>query len=191
MEGPVPTPARTSLEAIVAAGRGIVDTEGLDGLTMARVAGAVGVRAPSLYKRVDGRPTLVRLVLEDVLRELTEALDSVAVTGDHRRDIVAVAHAFRDYARRRPHAYALIFAPLPEGARPDPDLLPRAAGPVLRAAAALAGPEHALEAARTVVAWAHGFLSMELGGGFQLGGDVDAAFSYGIERISLALGPAS
>ena len=43
--------------------------------------------------------------------------------------------------------------------------------------------EVALEAGRTVVAWAHGFVSMELAGMFRLGGDLDAAYTTGIELI--------
>jgi hypothetical protein len=54
-------------------------------------------------------------------------------------------------------------------------------------AAALAGPEHSLEAARTIVAWAHGFVSMELAGAFRLGGDVDRAYAFGVERLAAAL----
>ena len=49
------------------------------------------------------------------------------------------------------------------------------------------GPEHALEAARTVVAWAHGFITMELAGAFSLGGDIDRAYAFGIERLAAAL----
>ena len=52
---------------------------------------------------------------------------------------------------------------------------------------ALAGPDHVLEAARTVVAWASGFVGMELAGAFRLGGDVDAAFDYGARRIAAAI----
>jgi hypothetical protein len=59
--------------------------------------------------------------------------------------------------------------------------------PVLRVAAELAGPEHALEAARTVTAWANGFISMELAGAFNLGGDVDRAFEFGISCLTGAL----
>jgi hypothetical protein len=55
------------------------------------------------------------------------------------------------------------------------------------AAAGLGGPEQALERARLVVAWAHGFVSMELAGAFRLGGDVDAAFDFGIDRLTDAL----
>ncbi len=47
----------------------------------------------------------------------------------------------------------------------------------------LAGPSEALEGARTFVAWAHGFVSMELAGAFRLGGDLDAAYAFGIESI--------
>ena len=70
----------------------------------------------------------------------------------------------------------------------DPSLLAAAAAPVVRVVAELVGPEQALNAARTVTAWASGFLRMELAGAFQLGGDVDAAFDYGISLLVDALG---
>ena len=60
----MPTPDRTSLADIVAAARQILESEGLAGLTMQAVAQRVGVRAPSLYKRVRNRDDLIRLVTE-------------------------------------------------------------------------------------------------------------------------------
>jgi hypothetical protein len=42
-------------------------------------------------------------------------------------------------------------------------------------------------AARMFVAWAQGFVSMELAGAFRLGGDVEAAVEYGLERLTAAL----
>ena len=56
-------------------------------------------------------------------------------------------------------------------------------GSLLRIAAELAGPGEALEAARMVTAWLYGFVSMELAGAFNLGGDIDRAFEYGIARL--------
>ncbi len=183
----MPTPARTSIDAIIAAARAILDADGLDGLTMSRVAAAVGVRAPSLYKRVKDRGALVRLIANDVANELTIELDAAALSGDPSLDLRAIASAFRTWALAHPEAYHLLFDRLPEGERVDPDVNARSAAALLRTAAELAGEAHALEAARTVVAWANGFLNMELAGAFRLGGDVDAAFDYGVERLTRAI----
>jgi AcrR family transcriptional regulator len=183
----MPTPARTSLEKIVQASRSIVEAGGLDSLTMQRVASAVGVRAPSLYKHVRNRDALVRLVVEGVARELTETLDAAAKTGDPLADLRSLAHALRAYAHANPAAYGLLFAHLPAEARPDQDNLARTSAAVLRTTATLAGADLALEAARMVVAWAHGFISMELAGAFRLGGDLDRAYAFGIERLGAAL----
>jgi hypothetical protein len=98
-----------------------------------------------------------------------------------------MAHALRAYAHAHPTAYGLLFAQLPIGARPELEHLARTSAAIVRTTTSLAGPDDALEAARTVVAWAHGFISMELGGAFRLGGDVDRAYAFGIERLGVAL----
>lgn len=187
----MPTPPRTSVPQIVAAGRAALADAGLEGLTMANVAARVGVRAPSLYKRVRSRSDLVRLVVEDVLSGLGAELDAAAGSGDPAADLVALARALRGFARRDPYGYSLVFQPLPDGVAPDPALVVAAAAPVLQVCERLAGPDHALPAARTVTAWASGFLRMELTGGFQLAGDVDEAFDFGVELLARALSGAA
>ncbi len=183
----MPTPSRTSTAQIVAAGRAILETEGFDGLTMQRVAAAVGVRAPSLYKRVNGRRELVRLIAVDAASELSRTLEAAATTGDPRRDLAAIATAFRAFAHTHPEAYGLLFRRLPEGWRPDVDLGSPGFEALFRTVEAISGPDRRLEAARTVVAWANGFVGMELAGAFRLGGDVDRAFAYGAEAIAGAI----
>jgi len=183
----MPTPARTSTQAIIAAGRMILAREGLDGLTMEKVAAAAGVRAPSLYKRVSGRPELVRLVAGDVVAEVAADLASAASSGDSASDLRAMAYALRSLAARDPHGFGLLFQPLPAHSAPDPATYAAAVGPLLRVTGELAGPAHALAAARTVTAWASGFLRMELAGGFQLGEDVTDAFAYGITLLTEAI----
>lgn len=183
----MPTPARTSLDQIVATGRAIVEIDGLEGLTMQKVASVVGVRSPSLYKHVASRGELVKLIVESVAEELGETLDAAATGEDAQGDLLSQANALRDFAHRQPESYRLVFASIPDEWRPDPERLTRASAAVLRTAAALAGPDDSLQAARLITAWAHGFLTMELAGAFRLGGDVDEAFSYGVNRLALAL----
>ena len=183
----MPTPARTSLEAIVKAGRDIIESDGIDGLTMQSIATRVGVRAPSLYKRIRSRNDLLRLVANDAAAELTRDLEAATSGTDDRRDLAALARAFRRFAHLNPGAYSLIFARLPDDARADPEWSIRASAPVIDAAQRLAGTNDALDAARTVVAWANGFIGMELAGAFRLGGDVDRAFDYGVEHVVAAI----
>jgi len=154
---------------------------------MQSVAARVGVRAPSLYKRLHGRNELLRLVANDAAAELTRDLESAADGKDARRDLASLASTFRRFAHANPGAYSLIFAPLPDDARADAGWSVRASAPVIDTTERLAGTDHALEAARTVVAWANGFIAMELAGAFRLGGDVDRAFDYGIDRLGVAI----
>ncbi|HEY6608421.1 MAG TPA: TetR/AcrR family transcriptional regulator [Candidatus Limnocylindria bacterium] len=183
----MPTPARTSRDEIVSAARTILEAEGPDGLTMQRVAIAVGVRAPSLYKHVRSRGELVHLVLEDAGAHLADEVGGAIGSGDHRRDLEALARAFRQFAHRHPSAYGLLFANLPDDWRPSQTTLAPATDALFATVVGLAGPDRALEGSRMVAAWAHGFITMELAGAFRLGGDVDDAFSYGIDRLASAL----
>lgn len=187
----MPTPERTSTEEIVAAGREILESQGYAGLTMQAVATRVGVRAPSLYKRVRSRADLVRLVAEATLRDLADRLHAVPVSPDPRRDLGELARTLRLFARSHPTAYRLILGWGPETVTPDRGLLLHASAPVFRIATELAGPQHALEAARMLTAWLNGFISMELGGAFNLGGDVEEAFDYAVVHLADAFTRAS
>ncbi|RFU84485.1 TetR/AcrR family transcriptional regulator [Streptomyces triticagri] len=183
----MPTPERTSVEAIVRAARDILESQGPARLTMQAVADRVGVRAPSLYKRVRNRDSLVRLVTEATLLDLEQQLRAVPAAPDPRETLCELLRAFRAFAHTRPAAYHLLFVNAPEESRPDPALFARVAAPVLQVAGELAGSADALEAARTITAWAHGFISMELAAAFNLGGDVDRAYEYGMAQLAAAL----
>ncbi|HEX6366321.1 MAG TPA: WHG domain-containing protein [Agromyces sp.] len=183
----MPTPRRTSLEAIVAAGCDLLEIGGLEGLTMQSVAVRVGVRAPSLYKWVRNRGDLIALIADASVRDLGARLDAAAGSdGDARERLHRLAAAARTFAHERPAAFRLVFAP---GAdlRLDDGALAAASASVLRVAGELAGQEHALDAARTFTAWANGFVSMELAGAFRLGGEVDRAFDFGVDRLAEAM----
>lgn len=171
----MPTPPRTSIDAIVSASRAILESRGLPGLTMQAVAQAVGVRAPSLYKHVADRDALVTLVADAAARDLAAHLAST----DGLRGL---ACGLRAWAAERPESYRLVFS-----GHGSLEAMAPASMPVLALAATLGGEAHALEAARLITAWATGFISMELAGAFQLGGDVEVAFDYALARLASAL----
>jgi len=180
----VPAHAQTSTAAVVAAGRRLLEERGADALTMRDVADAVGVRAPSLYKRVRSRSDLFRLVLEDVTDELAAASAAAAASGDPVTDLRAIVTGYRAFAHAHPVAYALLAAPHTDGAD---ERARRSSAVLMRAVTALTGTTDALPAARTIVAWANGFLAMELAGAFRLGGDVERAWAFGLDRILAAI----
>lgn len=183
----MPAPEKTTLDAIVAVGRDLVERGGAERLTMQAVADRVGVRPPSLYKRVRDRQELLGLVVGATVDDLTSRLVATTDDPDPRRRIVAQADALRAFAHERPVGFSLVFGA--HGApRPEPAAATRSVAPLLDAVAELTGPAHALDGARLVTAWANGFITMELGDSLRMGGDVDAAWAWGLERIVAALG---
>lgn len=172
----MPTPDRTSLAAIVAAGRDLLEQGGPAKVSMQAVADRVGVRAPSLYKRVRDRDALMQHIAEATVDDLGAALAASDLT------LAGLARAYREFAHAHPEGFRHLYASSPGLAH-----LQRASEPVLQAARAAVGEERALDAARLVTAWVTGFLSMELAGAFRLGGDVDGAFRYGLAQLETAL----
>jgi AcrR family transcriptional regulator len=176
----MPTPDKTSVDAIVSAARDLLETEGLTGLTMQAVANRVGVRAPSLYKRVEGRDHLVRLVAEATLTELASRLDSATTAAE-------ALDGYRTFSHKYPAAFQLCMG---QGASPSivgHSYWEVASAAIVRISGELAGADHALDAARTFTAWAVGFITIELNSGFNLGGDVDRAWEFGRARITASI----
>src|SRR5258705_13552246 len=100
-----PAPARTSTDAIVAAARHILESGGLGAVTMGSVADAVGVKGPSLYKRVPDRAALLRAISDSVVDDLGRAMSLATASGDPRADLRAAATAIRSFVRGNPNGY--------------------------------------------------------------------------------------
>jgi len=183
-----PAPARTSRDAVVRAARALLEEGGIDAVTMGAVAVAVGIRGPSLYKRVRDRDALLSLVAEAAAAELGDAVGAVVGgPGDAEQRVVLAADAFRDLAGRSPRSMALVFAGLGADLQPAVDVAAAAARPLVELAGELAGPDRALPAARALTAFAWGFTTMEHAGAFRLGGDVDAAWRTGVAALARGL----
>ncbi|MFF3336788.1 TetR/AcrR family transcriptional regulator C-terminal domain-containing protein [Streptomyces sp. NPDC002888] len=88
-----------SREAITAAAVALADAEGLEAVTMRRVAAQVGAGVMSLYSYASDKETLLELMVDHVSGELPT---SGALTGDWRADLKAIAHLQRVNMLRHP-----------------------------------------------------------------------------------------
>src|SRR5262249_13799245 len=95
----------------------IADEGGLESLSLAAVAEKLGVRPPSLYHHVQGLDRLRRALAIRGAAELTEAFATAARGLRGKKALVAIARAYRTFARKHPGRVA---AMLP-AARPADD----------------------------------------------------------------------
>lgn len=164
-------------ERVVAAAAEIADAEGLEAVTVARVAGELGVKPPSLYAHVAGRPALLRGIALLGVRELGGALSEAAVGRSGEDALRAAAQAYRAYALAHPGRYAAsVRAPEPGDAEWE-----AAAGEAVGVLAAVLrawdlSDVETVHAVRGIRAALHGFAAVEREGGFALDVSVDASF---------------
>lgn len=175
--------AGLSRDAVVRIALDLVDAGGPTGftdLTLAKVAAEAGVAPPSLYKHVESLAALRREVAVLTVQDLTARLVDATVGRSGPDAVRALAGAMRDYAHAYPGRYAAVqVAPDPED--PESAGLAAAAGRTVEViAAALRGfdlpQERSVDAVRAVRAVVHGFVTLELGGGFRMPQDRDRSF---------------
>ena len=180
----MPTPAKTSPKELVSIARRLVVTTGADALTVSAVAERAGVKAPSLYKHFADRLALLKAVEIEVLGELEGALRAGTKGRTPRQRITAMAHTYRAFATEQPLRYGVIYSRNAAGDPAIADACLQAAKPLFEELekAGLA-PERILPVSRTLTAFMHGFVSMEIVNAFRLGGDIDEAFEAGLATI--------
>ena len=90
--------AGLSTERVVERAAQIVDADGLEMLSLSRLAADLGVAPPSLYKHVAGMSDLVQQVSVRAVGELADRL-AASVMGRAGRDALrALANAYRAFA---------------------------------------------------------------------------------------------
>ncbi len=152
---------------------------GVNGVSQTSLAEALGIRTPSLYNHISGLDDLhyglavygLRLLLTD-LRRATQGLVG-------RESILALAHTYRRFALTHPGLYPLVHrAPDPE----ETELLD-VSQELLQfillhvASLGLQGDDaiHAIRGLRTIL---HGFVSLEMAGGFKMVLDREDSFDH-------------
>jgi hypothetical protein len=159
-------------------------------VTPTAVATLLGVKTPSLYAHVDGATGLRRLTSRRAHALLASTLRSaVSVTDAPAEQLRRICHAYRNFAHDHPGLYdALLPAPTasddPEGAAMALDAVATIAAPL--SALELDPSEH-IDHIRWMRALLHGFVDLELRGGFALADPIERSFAHAVDQIVATL----
>lgn len=169
--------AGLTTEAVIDRAGAIADKDGLEAVTLARLAANLGVRPPSLYKHIDGLDSIRRALAVRGVAEANRRIQQATI-GKARDDaLFALAHAYWQFARDRPGLYEASLRAAKPGEKDVAAAAETLLGTVL---SVLSGygikGDAALHATRGLRAIIHGFVSLDAAGGFRLKLDLRESF---------------
>jgi len=170
---------------VIEAAAEIADRDGLDALSLASVASALGVRSPSLYTHVEGLAGLRRQLAIHAATLLTTELADTIEGPDPTQALRGIAQQLRSFALAHPGLYdTFLPAPTPQQ---DPELAAALAQPVSIVGSVLddmgVDPATVIPLIRALRAAVHGFVHLELRGGFGLPDNIDDSFTTTINLV--------
>ncbi|WP_228974788.1 TetR/AcrR family transcriptional regulator [Streptomyces sp. DH12] len=175
-------------ERLTLAGAELADEVGFEHVTVSALARRFDVRVASLYSHVRSSQDLKTRIALLALEELADrAADALA--GRAGKDaLTALANVYRDYAREHPGRYAATRTPL------DPQTAATSAGGrhasmtrALLRGYDLAEPDRT-HAVRLLGSVFHGYVSLEMGGGFSHSApDTDETWSRILDALDALL----
>lgn len=179
-------------ETVIATAGQIADEEGLDALTLTRVARDLGISQPALYRHVEGYDDLVRSLSLQGRQLLAERLRQAAVGVSTDDAVRAMGRAWREVNRERP---GLMAATDRYPCAGDIELEEAVEAIVETLGLALVGyelsPTDQVHAARALRSAFHGFAHLEAGDGHPLPHDLEDTFEHivdllcrGIQRLA-------
>ena len=176
---------------VVKAAADLIDAEGVEALSLNRLAKRLNVRTPSLYNHIAGLPGLRRELALMNARALGERLGEAAIGKSGPQALMALAQAYREYIKESPGVYMTSLRAA--GAREPVDAeLQSAEERVVQIAMAVVGSfgiqgEEALHAVRGLRSLVHGFATLEIAGGFGLPLDCDESFRRLVDLFTSGL----
>lgn len=166
----------------------LADEVGLHQLSFTRLGRALGIAPPGVYRHVANLNELRAAINAHAARQVTAALSS-ACTGLSERDaLAALAQTLRAWAKEHPGQYeALQIAP-----EPDDGAGQIAAEALLSViTASIKGyslPDVDLtDSIRLIRSTVHGFVALELAGGFKQPRDINVSFERAIDSLDSTL----
>jgi len=171
-------------ERVVDAAAAIADAEGLDALTLTRVAKELGVRQPALYRHVESYQDLLRLLSLRGREQLAAALGEAAIGVSGDEAVAEVGRAWRKAVMASPGLYEATDRYPCAGDDELEEAVERIVGVI---AQALAGfdldDDHRVHAARALRSAFHGFCHLESGDGHPHPHELDDTFDGLIELL--------
>jgi AcrR family transcriptional regulator len=113
--------AATTTQKIARAARRLLDKEGAEGVTMRRVASAVGITPMALYRHYPNRDGLLNTLSDDGFVELAAKLAQLRLTDGIDYQLLQILDVFLDHAFDHPRLFELMFLTKREGARQYPE----------------------------------------------------------------------
>ena len=155
----------TSRDEIVDISRAIIEDEGVEQLTIRRIAETINRTQPAVYQHFASKDALLEAVVTDGFAALVERLKHAARGG--KTSLAAIAGAYVRFGLERPRLYELMFVGPPSikfasgAATPAPA---SAAFAIVAAAVAEAGVTAARIDTVTEVVWAslHGLVTLSI-----------------------------
>jgi len=111
----------TTTQKISNAARRLLDQEGAEGVTMRKVAAAVGITPMALYRHYPNRDGLLNTVADSGFVELAAKLAELRLAGRIDRQLLKILDVFLDHAFNNPRLFELMFLTKREGARQYPE----------------------------------------------------------------------
>jgi len=173
-----PYPVQTDRETIVETARALIEQDGVESLSLGRLADELGIKAPSLYRHIVNKNALLQAVIEQTYMNLFHAYDDALENAgsDVQKQILMLSQAHRTFAHENPNTYMLAFTAQNPELRTNPDILLARAIFLQQVIAQISGEESSLPALRGLLALVHGYVMLELNEQLQRGGDLSATF---------------
>lgn len=156
-----------------------VDLRGYEQLSMATLAHTFGVAVPSLYKHVPSLAWIQRGVAVRGLQEIGEAFQKAAAGRRQEESLRQMARAYREYATAHPGRYAAIQRAPNPGDTDLQRLSDRVLGPIYEMLETYGRTgDLATHDVRLLRAALHGFVSLEMTGGFGMPLAIEESFDH-------------
>lgn len=191
-----PYPVQVTKESIIETAWEMIEADGsAENLPVSRLAGELGIKAPSLYRHFANKSELLhgvniytRTLMFDAMNAILEAHRNASPS----EQLVAVCLGYRAFGHAHPATYTLAFTPSgfdtefdEEGRMVEKSTEEEAQqfADILRLQSIIgdiSGEAESLTALRGLLALAHGFVTLEINQQLRRGGDLEEAFEKSV-----------